>query len=480
MKHKITVLGLGPDNIEFLTVKANEILQSSERVIFRTDKCAAAEYLNIKNVKFESCDFIYETAQNFNELEQNIAKHVISLAEEKDVVYAVPGSGVYDDGSVDILCAKYENTEIIPGVDAGDFMLAKSLPEGISAGVCSIPASMLSDAVINTRLPLLNTSLDDQLTLSDVKIALSQKYIDEHPVKIIIKEKKHDVMLYEIDRGYEVDHTSCLYVGPKKDDQKYDLYDLLQIFKKLRAPNGCPWDREQTHESLKRYLIEECAEVLDAIDNNDMEELTDELGDVLLQIVFHAAIAEERGDFDIYSVISNLSKKLIVRHPHVFSDVKVKDSGEVLDNWDEIKKKQRNNKTEYEIMKKYPRNLNALIRAQKVQERAAKVRFDWDSPEGAIEKVGEELEEVKAEFKENNKEKLREELGDLLFAVVNVLRMYGELSEFALNEATNKFIARFETMEKDIKSQNLSFETLTLKQMDIFWENAKKRLDKSK
>ncbi len=480
MKHKITVLGLGPDNIEFLTVKANELLQASNRVIFRTDKCAAADYLSSKNVKYESCDFIYELAQNFNELEQNIAKHIISLAKDEDIVYAVPGSGVYDDGSVDLLCSEYDNVEVIPGIDIGEFMIAKSMPEGISTGVCSIPASMLNDAVINTRLPLLVTSLDDQYTLSEAKLILSEKYIDEHPVKIISENKVSDCMLYEIDRGYQVSHTSVLYVEPKNDDQKYDFYDLLQIFKKLRSPGGCPWDREQTHQSLKRYLIEESAEVLDAIDNNDMDELTDELGDLLLQVVFHALIAEERGDFDIYSVISNLSKKLIVRHPHVFADVKVNNSDEVLDNWDQIKKKQRNNKSESEIMRKYPRNLNALVRAQKVQERAAKVGFDWDSLEGVIDKVQEELEEVKIEYKENNLEKLQEELGDLLFSVVNVCRMYDMLSEFALNEATNKFISRFEAMESDIKKENLSFDELTIEDMDIFWENAKKRLKKTK
>ena len=163
-----------------------------------------------------------------------------------------------------------------------------------------------------------------------------------------------------------------------------------------------------------------------------------------------------------------------------FSDVNVKDSKEVLYNWDEIKKKQRNNKSEAEIMKKYPNNLNALIRAQKVQERAAKVGFDWDSPVGALEKVREELDEVIAEHNENNLEKIREELGDLLFAVVNVCRLYDILSEFALNEASSKFIDRFEVMERDITAQNLSFSQLSLQEMDIFWETAKNKVIKTK
>jgi len=477
MGHKITILGLGPDNIELLTVKANDILQSSKHIVFRTNRCAAAEYLNNKNIKYESADFLYESAEDFNQLEKSIAEHIISLAKDECIVYAVPGSAVFDDGSVDMLCSMYDNIEIIAGVANDAYMLTKNMPQDISNGACTIPASMLTDAVINTRLPLCVTSLDDQYTLSEVKILLSQKYIDEHPVKIINEKESIDLKLYEIDRCYDVDHTSVLYVKPKEDDEKYELYDLLNIFRKLRSPNGCPWDREQTHESLKRHLIEECAEVLDAIDKNDMDELMDELGDVLLQVMFHSTLAEERGDFDIYSVISNLSKKLIFRHPHVFSDVDVKDSKEVLDNWDEIKKKQRNNKTEAEIMKKYPNNLNALIRAHKVQERAAKVGFDWDSADGAILKVREELEEV---LVENNLDKLREELGDLLFAVVNVCRLYDVLSEFALNEATSKFINRFDIMEKDIKAENLDFSQLTLEDMDIFWENAKNKVTKIK
>jgi len=476
--NKVTILGLGPDDINFLTVKANELLQSGRRIVFRTNICAAAEYLAKKNVRTESCDFIYETADDFDALDKAIAEHIISLAKEDDILYAVPGSGIYGDGSVDLICSMYDNTEIVAGVSTGEFMLSKHMPQGISEGIAKIPASVLSDAAINTRLPMIITSLDDQYTLTEIKIVLSEKYSDEHPVTLINEDGKKDIMLFEIDRGHNVSHTSILYIPPKKNDEKYDLYDLLKIFRKLRSPGGCPWDREQDHQSLKRYLIEECAEVLDAIDKNDMDELMDELGDILLQVMFHSVIAEERGDFDIYSVIENLSRKLIVRHPHVFGTVDVKNSDEVLQNWDEIKKKQRNSKSEAEIMKKYPKNLNALIRAQKVQERAAKVGFDWDSREGVIDKVREELEEVIFEYKQNNEQKLREELGDLLFAVVNVCRMYDMLSEFVLNESTNKFINRFETMENDIKAENLSFEELSLEQMDIFWENAKNKAEK--
>jgi len=480
MGNKITILGLGPDNIDLLTVKANEILQSEHRIVFRTSVCEAAKYLDSKNIKYESADFLYEAAEDFSSLEKSIAEHIVNLAKEDDIVYAVPGSGVYNDGSVDMLCAMYENIEIIAGVATDAYIISKNIPKDISSGIVTIPAAMLNDASINTRLPLIVSALDDQYTLSEVKITLSEKYTDEHPVKIISAESTHDILLYEIDRGYDVDHNTILFVSPKQNDEKHDLYDLRRIFRKLRAPGGCPWDREQDHQSLKRYLIEECAEVLDAIDHNDMDELKDELGDVLLQIMFHSTIAEERGDFDIYSVISNLSRKLVFRHPHVFADVDVADSKEVLDNWDEIKKKQRNNKSEAEIMKKYPQNLNALIRAQKVQERAAKVGFDWNSADGAIQKVGEELEEVIKEHKEHNIDNIVKELGDLLFAVVNVCRMYGVLSEFTLNEATSKFITRFEVMEKDIKAQNLAFEDMTLEQMDIFWESAKNKVANSK
>lgn len=480
MGHKITVLGLGPDKIDLLTLKANEILLSEQKIVFRTKICEAAKYLDSKNKKYESADFLYESAEDFNSLEKDIVEYIIALAKDNEIVYAVPGSGVYNDGSVDVLCSMYENVEIIAGVANDAYILSKKLPKDISSGATTIPAAMLSDVTINTRLPLIISELDDQYTLSEIKIKLSEKYIDEHPVKIIGKDKSHEVKLYEIDRGYDVDHNSILYVPIKQNDEKHDLYDLRTIFRQLRAPGGCPWDREQNHQSLKRYLIEECAEVLDAIDHNDMDELTDELGDVLLQIMFHSTIAEERGDFDIYTVISNLSNKLVFRHPHVFADVDVENSLEVLDNWDEIKRKQRKNETESEIMKKIPQNLNALIRAQKVQERAAKVGFDWDSAGGALQKVEEELQEVITEHKKQDTEKTKEELGDLLFAVVNVCRFYNVLSEFALNEATSKFIKRFEVMESDIKEKNKNFKNMTIKEMDIFWESAKNKVRKSK
>ena len=222
--------------------------------MFRTSVCAAAEYLDEKNIKYESADFLYESAEDFSDLEKGIAEYVISLAKDEDIVYAVPGSGIYDDGSVDMLNKLYENVEIIPGVATDSYMLSKRLPVGISSGVSIIPASMLTDGAINTRLPLCITSLDDNYTLSEIKILLLEKYIDEHPVNLINENQSKDLKLYEIDRGHKVNHNSVLYIMPKGDDEKHDLYDLLKIFKKLRSPNGCPWDREQTHQSLKRLF----------------------------------------------------------------------------------------------------------------------------------------------------------------------------------------------------------------------------------
>ncbi len=199
-----------------------------------------------------------------------------------------------------------------------------------------------------------------------------------------------------------------------------------------------------------------------------MDELSDELGDVLLQVMFHSAIAEERGDFDVYDVIYNLASKLIRRHPHVFGTVAVEGSEEVLKNWDEIKKANRKEETEAEIMKKYPKNMNALVRAQKVQERAKKVGFDWDDISGAFDKVAEELKETIDDYNAGKIEDSQKEVGDLLFAVINVSRMLGALSEFALNNTTTKFINRFEYMEQKIMESGKAFNELNLAEMDVF------------
>ncbi len=254
---------------------------------------------------------------------------------------------------------------------------------------------------------------------------------------------------------------------------KYDINDLIEIMRLLRSENGCPWDKVQTHETIKKSLIEETYEVIEAINKKDNVLLCEELGDVLMQVVFHAQIENEKGVFDFSDVTDGVCKKLVERHPHVFGDITVKDSDEVLKNWDVIKSKSKNRKTQTDKMLSVPRELPALMRSAKIQEKAAKVGFDWDNADGAFQKVVEETEELKQAVKNNDKENINEELGDLLFSVVNVSRFLDVDAEEALTSSTDKFLKRFSVVESLAKQRGIDMEKSSLAELDRLWDEAK-------
>lgn len=252
---------------------------------------------------------------------------------------------------------------------------------------------------------------------------------------------------------------------------------LVQIMKRLRSPNGgCPWDLEQDHKTLKQYLIEETYEVLDAIDMNDPRELREELGDVLLQVVFHAQIADDNKQFNIEDVAKEISDKMVRRHPHVFGDTIVDGSGEVLKNWDEIKKIEKAGKAKVEksILDSVSKNLPALFENFKISKKVAKQGFEWKKPSDVFDKIAEEITEVKVAIKRKKKNEIEEELGDLLFAVSNLCRVHKINPEIALRAANQKFRRRFAGMEKRIKDEKRSFKELTFKAWNELWEKVKK------
>lgn len=260
---------------------------------------------------------------------------------------------------------------------------------------------------------------------------------------------------------------------PVPDPALPPIERLLAIMAALRGPGGCPWDREQTHASIRPQLIEECYEVVDAIEDGDPESLKEELGDLLLHIVFHAQMAAERGHFAFRDAVEGIVDKLIRRHPHVFGDVNAADSGEVLRKWDEIKKKEKPERAG--ALDGVPRHAPALVRAQETQKKAAKVGFDWPDAAGPREKIAEELRELAAEIEAGaSKEKIEDEAGDLLFAAVNYVRHLKVDSETALHGAVRKFEARFRAVEAAAKGQGRELKGMTLAEMDALWEQAKK------
>ncbi len=258
--------------------------------------------------------------------------------------------------------------------------------------------------------------------------------------------------------------------------KKYDFSDLLEIMERLRGEDGCPWDREQTHQSLRIYLIEETYEVLEALDAGDKGKFCNELGDLLLQIVFHAQVAKESGDFDIRDVTTEICQKLISRHPHIFGDVNADTTEKVLENWEAIKKKEKKLKSQTGVLKDVPSNLPALMRSYKVQQKAAQVGFDWDYVEDAFSKVDEEIQELRDVYKSNNVERITDELGDAFFALVNVSRFLKIQPELALTGTIGKFIRRFEYIEQQSAKVGKKLEDMSLAEMDELWNEAKDKL----
>ncbi|MBQ9530795.1 MAG: nucleoside triphosphate pyrophosphohydrolase [Eubacterium sp.] len=255
---------------------------------------------------------------------------------------------------------------------------------------------------------------------------------------------------------------------------KYNVYDLISIVKVLRAPGGCPWDREQTHSSIKKNFIEETYEVIEAINKNNPDMLKEELGDVLLQVALHAEMERESGNFDFDDIANDIVKKLIIRHPHVFGDVSAQTEEEALSSWDNAKAKSKGMKSQSESMLSVPRELPALMRAQKIQQKAAKVGFDWDNINGAFDKLNEEINELKIAMAHGVKSEIEDEFGDVLFSCVNISRFLKTDSEEALTLATDKFLERFTEVEKLANEIGINMKESSIEELDALWDKAKK------
>jgi tetrapyrrole methylase family protein/MazG family protein len=254
---------------------------------------------------------------------------------------------------------------------------------------------------------------------------------------------------------------------------KDNLPDLIALMATLRGPEGCPWDRKQTTESLKPFLVEECYEVLDALDDGSPEKIKEELGDLLFQIVFHARIAEEQGHFSMHDVIAANIEKMTRRHPHVFGDARLSTDREVLANWEEIKKKEKGYEQRKSILEGIPRHLPSLLRAHNIQERAARVGFDWSRIDDALPKLDEEIAEFKESLKQEDVSGIEEELGDIFFMLVNISRFLGVNPENALRKTISKFIQRFRFIEESAVADGISLNDMTLDEMEALWRKSK-------
>jgi tetrapyrrole methylase family protein / MazG family protein len=253
---------------------------------------------------------------------------------------------------------------------------------------------------------------------------------------------------------------------------KRSFDELVALMTKLRGPEGCPWDRKQTFDTLKPFIVEESYEVVEAIDKNDRAALAEELGDFLLQAVFIAEIGREEKSFDIYDVITAIYNKLVRRHPHVFGDVEAKDAEQVLVNWEKLKNEERKAENK-SVLAGVPQSLPALLKASRLTEKAARVGFDWRRAEDVLAKINEEVQELRDAIDRKNPQEIHDEIGDLLFSIANIARKLDVNAEEALQSANRKFTRRFESMERSVRGEGRNLDQLTLEQMDVLWDEAK-------
>lgn len=481
MSMKITVVGLGAGNWQDMTLGAINVLKQSDRIFLRTEKHPVVEYIKSQGINYKSFDNFYEKGRTFEEVYSSIVEFLIEEAGKGDVVYAVPGNPAVAETSVSMLLDTAEtkeiNVEIIPGMSFVETIYTRLGINPVN-GLQIIDGLRIDDAIIETSKGCIITQVYDRLVAGEVKLALMKYYPDDHPVWVIKavgvdkQERIEKIHLYELDRQSFIDYLTSIYVLPL-EKTVHDIQDLLDIMRDLRGEEGCPWDKVQDHQSLRPYLLEETYEVLDAIEKKDVQLLKEELGDLLLQVVFHAQIAVEDGNFDFREVVDGVCEKLINRHPHVFGEREARDSDGALKSWEASKRKEKGISNYTRTLEEIPEILPSLIRSYKVQEKAALVGFDWDNIEEVMEKVKEEVLELEEVYKSQEMNKIKEEIGDLLFAVVNLARFKKVRPELALRATIEKFIKRFKFIEDNSHKIGKPMDQMTLNEMESLWQMAK-------
>lgn len=479
---RITIIPLSTPRT--ISDAAVSLLVSSKLLYVQTLKHCTTDIVTRMRPDAVSMDELYDTCADFDELNARIAERLVS---SDSCAYAVPGRGLNSTLMKELQKAAMDKgftIETLPAQGFAEAAIAVAINAGFDADMCEYRIQAASSVkVSDTDSQLVIEELDSLLSAGEVKLELSELYPDEHMVCLCTMDEQgryntETLPLYKLD---SVDNASkfniaSVLIVPKctlMQRSRHGLDGLMEVMHRLRAPGGCPWDMEQTHESLRSSLIEESYEVLDAIDKNDMTALEEELGDLLLQVVFHSIIEDEKRNFNMVDVISGIVNKLIYRHPHVFGDVEVNSSDDVLVNWEKLKKKEKHQNTVADAMLAVPAAFPALMRSYKIQKKVANVGFDFDNAQTALPKVHEEAEEVLAAIVTGDAENLNEEIGDLLFACVNVARLSKVDPELALLNATNKFMARFISIEKLILSDGKHFENMSLPEMDEYWDKVK-------
>ena len=479
----ITILGLGPGDPGLLTRAAWELLNSVPEVYLRTRQHPAVSGFPA-GLRVQSFDHFYEDGESFEQVYGRIVERVLDLGRRPEgVVYAVPGHPFVAEATSPEIVRRAREMEIPVRILEGLSFLE---PTFTALGIDPFPNTILVDALdlaaahhplFPPSSPAIVAQLHSPLVASQVKLTLMAVYPDEHPVKLVHGAGTQQVQveglpLYAIDHSASIGMLTSLYVPPLRSDTSFESFQ--EIIAHLRAPEGCPWDREQTHQTLRQHLLEETYEVLTALDADDPDAMREEFGDLLLQIVLHAQIASEYGEYTMADVIQGIHQKIVRRHPHVFGDLVLSDAQGVLANWERLKQAERESagKEQAGLMEGVPVALPALSQAESYQKRAARVGFDWPNIQGVYEKIDEELAEI---HQASGQEERVGEVGDLLFAAVNLARWLEVDAESALREANMRFRKRFEQIESSALEKGQSVSDLSLDEMEALWQKAKGR-----
>ncbi|WP_335872104.1 nucleoside triphosphate pyrophosphohydrolase [Bacillus sp. 2205SS5-2] len=482
MKNTLTIIGLGAGDIEQLPLGVYRTMLKSENVYLRTKEHPVVSELENEGVKYNSFDAVYEKHDGFEEVYQEIVTTLICEAKKRSIVYAVPGHPLVAERTVQLLLDQKEELQVELFIAGGqsflDALFTAVKVDPIN-GFQLLDGTSLNEDEIGTRQAVFIGQVYDSFIASEVKLTLMEKYPYNHDVFIVTAagskgESVERVSLYELDHHTKLSNLTSVYVPPLQEfaDTYQEFSTLKQIIAKLRAPEGCPWDKEQTHESLKKYLIEEVYELLSAIDEEDIDGMVEELGDVLLQIMLHAQIGTDEGLFTIQDVVKSISSKMVRRHPHVFGDVAVANSEEVVANWIAIKQAEKNT-DDHSLLDRVEKGLPSLLRAYDYQKIAAKKGFDWKNAKDAWMKVKEEMKEFQLELEAEDEKKRLQEFGDVLFSLVNVGRLLNIHPEEALAMTNEKFYRRFNYVEEKVNESNKDFSDFSLEELDGFWEETK-------
>lgn len=456
----ITVVGLGCGKGQ-ITLEGAGAVKSADKVFVKTSLTDTYDYFKDKDIDVSSLDYVYEQSGDFENLDESIAQILLAASEGANIAYCVNGSG-YDDRSVILLVAKSRDVRIVPSVSRG---VTAGAPCVGLVTVSAYELVSLKGFNYDTRLSLTVTDIDNAFIAGEVKLVLENILGDEEKIYFCGRE----IAVYELDRQKEYDYSSTVFVPVRQltEKKRFNFIDLYLIMRILRGENGCQWDKAQTHESIRENAVEEAYELVEAINNQDVDNMIEESGDLFLQSVFHCVIGEDNGEFNVEDSLSAICRKLIDRHTHIFGDVIANNAEEALKAWDAAKAKEKKYKSQSDKMLHIAGALPALMRAEKVQKAAAKGGFEFENYSQVLDKIREEY----GEFTDARGEDIEKEGGDLLFACVNALRWKGVDSEVALKGTIDKFVRRYSYVEEKCGGSTAG---IPLAKLDELWEEAKK------